>query len=177
VVGYVEPAPEFYARLVALTDMGVKGLGEMEVLDDQAMGRLKSLGGILARLQALSEKELDAEELTEDDYAFIRNFGESLNAVVTGADADGQKTTLIADVHTDQNTRLVLEEGTGYLRLLLVAYKLPQGHVLVGAGPVFSYYEFKHPMKDRLTDEKWRELLQSDARPDLPEWTGSFADF
>jgi len=177
VVGYVEPAPEFYARLVALTDMSVKGLGEMEVLDDQAMGRLKSLGGILARLQALSEKELDAEELTEDDYAFIRNFGESLNAVVTGADADGQKTTLIADVHTDQNTRLVLEEGTGYLRLLLVAYKLPQGHVLVGAGPVFSYYEFKHPMKDRLTDEKWRELLQSDARPDLPEWTGSFADF
>jgi len=97
--------------------------------------------------------------------------------VVTGADADGQKTTLIADVHTDQNTRQVLEEGTGYLRLLLVAYKLPQGHILIGAGPVFSYYEFKHPMSDRLTDEKWRELLQSDARPDLPEWTRSFASF
>jgi len=177
VVGYVEPAPEFYARLVALTDMTVEGLGAMEVLDDHAMGRLKSLGGILARLQALSEKELGDEELTEDDYGFIRNFGESLNAVVTGADADGQKTTLIADVHTDQNTRRVLEEGTGYLRLLLVAYKLPQGHVLIGAGPVFSYYEFKHPMNDRLTDEKWRELLQSDARPGLPEWTRSFADF
>jgi hypothetical protein len=177
VVGYVEPVPEFYARLVALTNMTVEGLGAMEVLDDHAMDRLRSLGGILGRLQAISDKELANQELVEDDYVFIRNFGESLNAVVTGADADGQKTTLIADVHTDQNTRQVLEEGTGYLRLMLVAYKLPQGHVLIGAGPVFSYYEFKHPMEDRLSDEKWRELLQSDKPPDLPEWTRSFADF
>lgn len=177
VVGYVEPAPELYARLVALTRMTVKGLGEMEVLDENAMARLKSLGEILARLQSVSEKELASEELSEDDYAFIRDFGERLNAVVSGAESEGQKTTLIADVHTDQNTRQVLEEGTGYLRLLLVAYKLPQGHVLIGAGPVFSYYEFKHPMKDRLSDEKWRELLRSDERPGLPGWTRSFAAF
>ena len=97
--------------------------------------------------------------------------------MVSGAETEGQKTTLIADVHTDQNTQQVLEEGTGYLRLLLVAYKLPQGHVLIGAGPVFSYYEFKHPMKDRLSDEKWRKLLGSDERPGLPEWTRSFAAF
>ncbi|HUT55498.1 MAG TPA: DUF3160 domain-containing protein [bacterium] len=175
VVGYVEPAPEFYARLVALTRMSEKGLKEMKVLDDESLGRLQSLGAILARLQALSEKELKNEELTEEDYAFIRNFGERLSAVVSGASEAGQKTTLIADVHTDQNTGQVLEEGTGYLRLMLVAYKLPQGHVLVGAGPVFSYYEFKHPMSDRLTDEKWRTMLQGRDQPRLPEWTGSFA--
>ena len=175
VVGYVEPVPEFYARLVALTRMSIKGLVEMEVLDDQAIGRLESLEGILSRLREISEKELRNEELTEEDYAFIRSFGETLDNVVTGAEQDAQKTTLVADVHTDQNSRSVLEEATGYLRMMIVAYKLPQGHVLVGVGPSFSYYEFKHPMSDRLTDEKWREILGSGKAPLLPEWTRSFA--
>jgi hypothetical protein len=175
VVGYVEPVPEFYARLVALTRMSIDGLGDMDVLDDAAMSRLEALERILSRLLTISENELANEALTEDDYEFIRNFGDSLNAVVAGASTEGQETTLIADVHTDQNTGQVLEEGTGYLRLLLVAYKLPQGHILVGAGPAFSYYEFKHPMSDRLTDETWRDMLGGRGRPSLPTWTESFA--
>ena len=176
VVGYVEPVPEFYARLVALTRMSAKGLKDLKALDADGESRLTQLDGLLARLQAIAEKELKHEVLTEDDYAFIRDFGSNLGAVVAGASEAGQKTTLIADVHTDQNQSAVLEEGTGYLRLMLVAYKLPQGHILVGAGPVYSYYEFKHPMNDRLTDEKWRELLGGGA-PALPEWTKSFAQF
>jgi hypothetical protein len=175
VVGYVEPVPEFYARLVALTRMSIAGLADMDVLDGEAMGRLQSLEQILSRLLAVSEKELANQVLTESDYAFIRDFGENLNGVVTGASSDGQKTTLVADVHTDQNTQQVLEEATGYLRLLLVAYKLPQGHILIGAGPAFSYYEFKHPMSDRLTDETWREMLEANRQPELPEWTTSFS--
>jgi hypothetical protein len=68
----------------------------------------------------------------------------------------------------------VLEEATGKLRMLLVAYRHPDGHILVGAGPVYSYYEFKQPMDDRLTDGKWREMLAKDKAPDLPEWTKTF---
>lgn len=175
VVGYVEPVPQLYARLVALSRMSLDGLSDMEVLDEEARGRLRALEQILSRLLAISEKELANERLTEADYAFIRDFGENLDDVVTGASSEGQKTTLIADVHTDQNTQRVLEEGTGYLRLLLVAYRLPQGHILVGAGPGFSYYEFKHPMSDRLTDERWREILTSSGGPALPSWTESFS--
>jgi hypothetical protein len=175
VVGYVEPAPEFYARLVALTRMTRKGLSEMKALDPEALGRLQALEDLIARLQSLSERELRNETLDQADYDFIKNFADNLTAVVAGAEATAQKTTLIADVHTDQNSKEVLEEGTGYLRLLLVAYKLPQGHILVGAGPTYSYYEFRHPMADRLTDEKWRELLAGSPAPKLPEWTSSFA--
>ncbi len=58
----------------------------------------------------------------------------------------------------------------GYVKMILVAYKVPDGRILIGAGPVMSYYEFKHPMDDRLTDEKWRELLKSNP-PDEPEWS------
>lgn len=177
VVGYVEPVPEFYARLVALTMMSEKGLDAMKVLDESSKSRLKALEDILARLQKIAEVELKNQELTENDYQFIRNFGEELTAVVSGVGATAQKTTLIADVHTDQNTGKVLEEGTGYIRLLLVAYKLPQGHILIGAGPSFSYFEFKHPMSDRLTDEKWRDILAGSSAPSLPDWTQSFAVF
>ena len=81
------------------------------------------------------------------------------------------KTTLIADVHTDQNSKQVLEEGTGYVDLGVFVYRQPDGRLVAGAGPVLSYHEFKHPMSDRLTDEKWRELLKKPDAPKQPEWT------
>jgi hypothetical protein len=51
---------------------------------------------------------------------------------------------------------------------------VPEGSIVVGAGPVFSYYEFKHPMTDRLTDEAWRDLLET-SPPAEPEWIESFS--
>jgi hypothetical protein len=71
------------------------------------------------------------------------------------------------------NTEKVLEEGVGYVNMLVVAYKLPDGRILVGAGPVMSHYEFKQPMQDRLTDEKWREMLDANP-PKRPEWTSTY---
>jgi len=173
IVGYVEPVPEFYARLLSLTRMTREGLDEMGVLDKTAEMRLSSLEEILRRLVELSGKELGNEELTQEDYDFIRDFGDELEDVIAGVDDKAKKTTLVADVHTDQNTMQVLEEGVGYVRLMIVAYKVPDGRVLVGAGPVMSYYEFKHPMADRLTDEAWQDLLESDP-PDDPEWVPNF---
>jgi len=40
----------------------------------------------------------------------------------------------------------------------------------VRCASVLSYYEFKHPMNDRLSDEAWRTLLDSPQRPDRPPW-------
>jgi hypothetical protein len=73
-------------------------------------------------------------------------------------------------MHTDANSSQVLEEAVGYIRLVVVAYRVPDGRILVGAGPVLSYYEFTHSMADRLTDESWRELLQK-APPDPVSWS------
>ena len=201
VEGYVEPVPEFYARLLAMTRQTLRGLKEMEVLTGPAVERLSILETILARLLDISVKELAHKELTKEDYAFIRNFGQALEAVrvrypeMEAAAAEAMKkrdwkeyqrisrkldpsrsmmTTLVADVHTDQNTRQVLEEGTGHVELILVAYLQPDGRIVVGAGPVLSYYEFKHPMSDRLTDERWIEMLTSGREPQRPAWTKSY---
>jgi hypothetical protein len=175
VVGYVEPVPEFYNRLLALTRMTNRGLTEMDVLDGSSKRRLENLESILARLVNISSKELENEELSKDDYDFIKNFGDNLDGVIADVDDKAKKTTIVADVHTDSNTEQVLEEGVGYVDLIVVAYKLPDGRILVGAGPVMSYYEFKQPMDGRLTDEAWRELLDSNP-PEMPEWTANFAE-
>ena len=172
VVGYVEPVPEFYGRLLALTKMTSKGLGEMDVLDDESKARLMRLEDILSRLEGMSVKELENRELSQDDYEFIKDFGDSVNGVISDVDEKAKKTTIVADVHTDSNTESVLEEGVGYVDMMLVAYKVPDGRVILGAGPVFSYYEFKQPMADRLTDENWREMLASNP-PNKPEWQTS----
>jgi hypothetical protein len=174
VEGYVEPVPEFYARLLALTRMTLAGLDEMKVLDEMARRRLTSLEKIVARLLEISQAELANRKLAQEDYAFIRNFAAQLKSVVGGVNKDGLETTIVADVHTDANTGQVLEEGTGYLHPMVVVYPMPDGGLVAGLGPVLSHYEFKHPMRDRLTDEAWKKMLRSGQAPSLPEWTGTF---
>ena len=185
VEGYVEPVPEFYARMLALTRMTRKGLADMKVAAKPAVERLAALEGLLERLLDISRKELAHRELTKDDYDFIRSFGEKLKYVQVPSAGrtdwrrreqlnEAMKTTLVADVHTDQNSKKVLEEATGYVDLIVVCYLQPDGRLVVGAGPVLSYYEFKQPMSDRLTDEKWRAMLKSGTPPHRPEWVKSY---
>jgi hypothetical protein len=174
VVGYVEPVPEFYQRLLALTTMTRTGLTDLQALNETETNRLNNLETLLRRLLNISTLELEGKELNESDYEFIRNFGKQLDGIITGVNAQGKETTIIADVHTDTNTGLVLEEAVGYVDLIIVAYKTPDGKVTVGAGPVFSYYEFKQLMSDRFTDEAWKQQLEQGQQPSRPIWTQSF---
>jgi hypothetical protein len=176
VVGYVEPVPEFYARMLSLTTMTKKGLAQLDALSDNERSRLESLESILERLIRISKDELEGKELSEEDYEFIRNFGQHLDSIIVGVEAKGKETTLVADVHTDTNLPMeVLEEGVGYVDLALVAYKVPDGRIILGAGPALSYYEFRWPMEQgRLTDEQWKEMLEQGQQPPRPKWIGSF---
>jgi hypothetical protein len=174
VVGYVEPVPEFYNRMLSLTTMTREGLSNLNALSDEEKSRLESLEDILDRLITISQDELEGKKLSEGDYEFIRNFGQQLDSIVTAVEVRGKETTLVADVHTDVYSGRVLEEGLGYVDLALVAYKVPDGSVILGAGPALSYYEFKQPMNDRLTDEQWKELLEQGQQPSRPDWIDSF---
>ena len=174
VEGYVEPVPEFYARLLALTRMTRKGLDDFKVLDAKARNRLASLEKIVQRLLKITEAELANRKLTADDYAFIRSFGDRLKGAVAGVNSDGLETTIVADVHTDATTRTAMEEGTGFLHPMVVVYPMPDGGLVAGVGPVLSHYEFKQPISNRLTDEAWKKMLRSGQAPELPKWARSF---
>ncbi len=170
VTGYVEPVPEFYGRLLALTQMTRLGLTGLDVLSAQAADRLINLETILERLIEIANKELTNQLLSEQDYEYIKDFAKTLEGAVLGVEETGLKTTLIADVHTYSYEALVVEEAVGNVDLIVAAFPGPDGSILLAAGPVLSYYEFKHPMSDRLTDEAWRNLLTSPDRPERPEW-------
>jgi len=170
VSGYLEPVPEFYGRLLALTQMTRQGLSDLDALSTTATTRLENFETILNRMIEIANKELTNQPLSEDDYEYIRRFAKTLEGAVIEVEDAALKTTLAADVHTHIVEEKVVEEGTGYVDLIIVACPSPDGSIFLAAGPVLSYYEFKHPMSDRLTDEAWRELLDSPDRPDRPKW-------
>ena len=174
---YVEPVPEFLGRLLALTRMTSKGLNDLRVLSDPAKERLASFEQIISKLIEIASKELTNQPLSAQDWSFLDYLAEELEGLAVHDEeapwweTTGLKTTLVADVHTcggDEN--MVLEEAVGKVDLIVVACPLPDGSAFLAAGPVLSYYEFKHPMADRLTDEKWRELLDSPDTPERPAW-------
>jgi len=116
------------------------------------LARLTSLENILSRLIEIAYKELTNQALSESDYEYIRQFAQTLEWAVIGVEETVLMTTLVADVHTHTAEGKVLEEAVGHVDLIIVACPSPDGSILLAAGPVLSYYEFKHPMSDRLTD-------------------------
>jgi hypothetical protein len=172
--GFVEPLPEFYARILTTTKMAYEGLKELDVLSIDSEARLRSLVGTLERLYEICKRQIENKPLTSEDNNFLINFPNALKIAIGDVDEEGLKTSIIADVHTDINTRLTLEEASGYLDYIIVAYMLPDGDIVLAVGPILSYYEFKHPMSDRLTDEKWRNMLKRDETPQRPIWIRSF---
>jgi len=146
------------------------GLTDLDALSAQAAERLVNLETILNRIIEIANKELTNQTLSEDDYKYIRGFAKTLEGAVVGVQEKGLKTTLVADVHTHIFEEKVVEEAVGYVDLIIVACPSPDGSIFLAAGPVLSYYEFKHPMSDRLTDEAWQELLDSPNKPERPKW-------
>jgi hypothetical protein len=176
--GYVEPQPEVYARLAALCKQMRVGLEDRGLLNPEYTDKLNRMESLLLSLKTMAEKELAGETLTDEEYAQIRGIGDALEGITTfSAEVEGQITSeadermaIVADVHTEGNSGQVLEEGVGDAFTIYVVAPV-EGQQVVAQGGVFSYYEFKQPMDDRLTDEAWQAL---EPKPDLPGWTASF---
>ncbi|HDI86181.1 MAG TPA: DUF3160 domain-containing protein, partial [Candidatus Korarchaeota archaeon] len=165
---FVEPLPELYSRLLALVRQTEEGLRSLGYLTEDAEARLEATASLLSRLIELSNKELSGEALSKEDVRYISQIGETLDGLLEGLSDRSKTTVVVADVHTDLNQGLVLEEGVGKLDLIVVVFPSPSGNY-VAVGPVLTYYEFKHPMSDRLTDEAWEALL-SRSPPERQPW-------
>jgi hypothetical protein len=179
--GYVEPNPEAYARLAALTRMTLDGLGQRNLLSPDDNDSLEYLETVLLSLKSIAEKELRGESLTDDEYHFIDSYGDVLERLTIaaadkpepGGALDQEEAAVVADVATDPNSGQVLEEAVGRVFGIYVVAEV-EGSLTAAQGGVFSYYEFAWPMSDRLTDEAWREMLESGQAPAQPQWTSSF---
>ncbi len=173
VTAYIEPVPEVYNRLSSLVEMTRTGLKELGFLNQTQEKALLQLKYVLDMSMEISKKELEMKQLSSDEVIFLEQFPDMLEMIVEGLDERSKSTVLVADVHTDQNSKLVLEEGVGNLDLIFVVVPTAEGYLFVAAGPSLSYYEFKQPMANRLTDETWKQMLEIKP-PSRPKWISSF---
>jgi hypothetical protein len=181
--GFVEPAPEVFQRLGALVAAERQALAGAGYLSSQMKQRLDTFSALLSMVANLEKKQRASGRLTPREVEQLRFFGayqEHLTFVTAegeGGSMEGNDMAIVADVAAAYSTRLnrqlVLQEGVGRALPVYVAVER-NGQRELARGAIFTYYEFAHPADDRLTDEKWRELLDSPNAPKLPIWTSSF---
>ncbi len=168
-IGYVEPEPELFAKLLALHRLMVTGIGKLGLqIPEEVKDRCNTFDILLTQCLDISIAELEAKELTEEQNKFLKGIADIMKRV-EGRDLKEFTTEIVADVHTDGDKGNVLEEGTGPMHSLVVVFALPDGKIDVAIGPAYSWYEFTVPMSNRLTDEKWQQILHN-SPPMLPTW-------
>jgi len=190
--GYVEPNPEAFGRLLGLAQRTRGMLQPRGLLTKQMGDKLKEFEDMVVFLKRAAEKELRNEALTQDEYDQIRLIGSTMDYLALWVVSEGKASrwdevahpadrnmACIADVHTAFDLRpdgvgtVALEEGVGHAFEIFVIAPI-EGKLYLTRGAVFSYYEFLQPMADRLTDERWQEMLKQKKAPAQPEWAKSF---
>ena len=183
---YVEPNPDVFARLAfaaqnlqqgltsTLQDWEFRGWYSSPFDDNpgtnEYLSHLKRLGDNLDAFARIAAKELAGQPLTEDENYQILScleYKDCLSSPYFSPDfLQPDPIPLVAAVSGYENE--ILEAAIGDLNRIYVAVPI-QGSLQIAQGGVFSYYEFKQPRSDRLTDAAWRERLTNDP-PAPPEW-------
>lgn len=114
-----------------------------------------AFAALLDRALDISSRELLLGAPTEQDEAFLNGLDMELRALAGGYDRP-----IVVDAHTNPASGEVLQQATGWAQTVLLrrAGKTARGARL-------TQCEFKHPMADRLTDARWRELLAAEGQP------------
>jgi Protein of unknown function (DUF3160) len=197
--GYVEPYPEFYGRLKFFAEEAGRLFRTAEYTSKDA-GRAQQLQQMkkhqeeyfqkmaetMGALQTLAQKELKAAPFTEKEKTFLKKTIDRRGGGSGPPRYDGWYAGLfykiikcqdwnpvVADVHTDPESSTCLEVGVGDVNLGVIAIDNgPDRAVYVG--PLYSYYEFRQPVADRLTDEQWQQKIATGKTPSRPSWVEAF---
>jgi hypothetical protein len=197
--GYVEPYPQFYAGVayfameagrrlegVAYTSKDPQRQQRLTALK-QGHGRFfRGMADVMTQLETLARKELEAAPFTAAEHAFLKKVIDRRGGGSGPPQYDGWYCDLyyyrnqasewkptVVDVHTDPESETVLEAGVAGVDLCVVAVDSENDRAAY-AGPVFSYYEFRQPAAQRLTDPEWQALIRGKHLPARPAWVETF---
>lgn len=185
-VGYVEPNIEVYEKLLWLTRYSKENLRARDMLVNNIENKIEEFKELLEFLINCSIKELNNETLTEEEYTYIMYYGGRLERLASSFAGDinrwseitsdtDKNMALVADFHTIAPNQFssggYMEAGVGTANEIYVVVPI-EGKLYLTRGAVFSYYEFIS--NERLTDEKWQEMLKKGNAPEMLEWTDSF---
>lgn len=180
VLGYVEPNPEFFNRLLWLTKVTRESLEQRGLLSDSLKYKMLDFEDTLDFLKKCAQKELNGEDLSPEEHSSLVTYGGTLefmsssiaeagNWYLVESDTD-KNMAVIADVHTSGGS--YLEAGVGNAAEIYVA--VPQnGKIYLTRGAVFDFFEFLSA--ERLTDETWQDMIRQNP-PQRPTFVHSYMD-
>lgn len=172
--GYVEPNVYVYSRLASLLRMTIVGLETRGLMPAGLKENLEIMEKLALSLKTISEKELNNQSLTQEEYDLIDSYGGQLEEFwikTSEGNLNVDSTPVVTDVATDPNG-FVLEQGVGFVSEIYVVVPI-NGKLKITKGGVYSYYEFPWPLSDRLTDKQWAEMCEK-KEPKAPDWTKAF---
>jgi hypothetical protein len=181
---YVEPIPEFYARIKTFADIANAFFGKMNVV--QVSSYFQHLSATADTLQSIAQKTLTHSPITTSEHRFLQQMlniiqssgGCTLEPVTeytgwyprlyyTGKGGFNTYDALIADVHTSPTDEWgnmvgwVLHVGTGKIDMMILNATTTDGRPMSYMGPVYRYYEYVSTNFKRLTDEEWKGMVEN----------------
>lgn len=180
--GYIEPNDLFFSRMLWLARKMRAEISKRGCLTAKMKERLELFIEINERCGAIVDKELQGEKLNEEEYRFIHFIGSKFAEITTGCLAcDGEAAgwdewslpeaekdmAVIADVGTSDGTAHEVASGRAQeIYAIVPGSKGPR----LTRGACYQFHEFAWPAGDRLTDQKWRALLDEGKAPAAPAW-------
>ena len=192
---YVDPYPEFYAKLRLFAEHGVTLVDLLKSTLDVGDGRLRSyfsnLANSLTTLEGMAKNQREGTPFSTAQMAFVNRAVRIVQQDVTCTTIDAPDGWLadlyfdpmvsiaasptIADVHTqpaDEDGNVVgkvLHVATGYPRLMITTVDTCQGPRAY-AGVTFAYHEQVTTNYQRLSDEDWSRQLSPRTPPEDVSW-------
>lgn len=146
----LEPADGLYGSLAAnLNKIGETFTENKGILqthsESSASEKVLQFAEAMNRLKGLSQKAAK-RKLEQADCDYLNNLDRLFAGLLAGRDLP-----IAVDIHTEPNSRMVVEEAIGYpLAVFDGEFR----------GTRYNCYEFKQPMDQRLTDEAWLKMLK-----------------
>jgi hypothetical protein len=173
---WVEPDPVAFARLASVADLMRSGLEQRNLLTASQGKLLNDLIGLDRFFERIAQDELAGKPISKRDNDRLTYIGGEFEALWWrtsdlsrhGTPTDADQDAVVADIASSGQG--VLEVGTGKVDQIYVLVPDDSGKFEVAVGGVYSYYEFKNPPGQRLTDEEWRALLRAGKAPARPAW-------
>ncbi len=179
--GYVEPNVPLYSRLISLLRQTQEGLSGFRYLNDEEIKQFHDFRELLGFLVSVSRRELAGGKISKEEHGRIRRIEGDLSTITERIQLTGESyntlseddldMALVADVHTVRGQALTVASGHSDDLMAIVPI---EGKLYLARGSVLSFYEFKVPISERMTDHVWKQRLKENKAPPRPTWISSY---
>ena len=175
-IHYIEPNIPFWIT----SAMGIQKLytilEKYNHLDGRTAQVLSGMHSLFVKAAEISVIEAENREVSINDLKWISTIDRELARLIMTYtpgdyvdDVDHLRMALAADVFTNAEAGVVLETAVGIPYRLYIPLNDRQGGKRIAIGYGFSYYEFGHPISNRLNNDEWKAIVYVD-NPNMTQY-------